>query len=163
MQQDGVGAVEISLRGGFEIGSLRVEHGQIEIWLQEAQDAVRFDDGVFCRSEDLADARHGFREVPLLGADPPGVLGSGDQETRSVRLAGAVFFFRHSPGMIGGGTVAGLAVGGADAVSVLSDFESGPMEAGQGGDETGNDAGFADAAGVSADDENGHGRAALRC
>src|ERR1035438_1660815 len=58
--------------------------------------------------------------------------------------------------MIGGGTVAGFAVGGADAVSVLSDFESGPVEAGQGGDETGNDAGLADAAGVSADDEDGH-------
>jgi hypothetical protein len=32
------------------------------------------------------------------------------------------------------------------------------MEAGQGGDETGNDARFADVAGVSADDEDGHGR-----
>jgi hypothetical protein len=60
--------------------------------------------------------------------------------------------------MIGGGAVAGFALGGANAVSVVSDFESGPMEAGQGGDETGNDARFADVAGVSADDEDGHGR-----
>jgi hypothetical protein len=53
-------------------------------------------------------------------------------------------------------------VGGFDAVSVLRDFESGPVEGGQGGDKTGNDAGFADFAGVSADYENGHGRAGLR-
>ena len=65
--------------------------------------------------------------------------------------------------MIGGGTVAGFAVGGADAVSVFSDFECGPVEGGQGGDETGDDAGLADFAGVSADYENGHGRAGLRC
>jgi hypothetical protein len=36
-------------------------------------------------------------------------------------------------------------------VSVLSDFEGGPVEVGQGGDDAGDDAGFADAAGVSAD------------
>ncbi len=54
--------------------------------------------------------------------------------------------------MIGGGAVAGFAVGGADVVSVLSDFESGPVEGGQGGDEAGYNAGLADAAGVSADD-----------
>src|SRR5258708_24556937 len=64
--------------------------------------------------------------------------------------------------MMGGGTVAGLAVGGTDAVSVLRDFESGPVKSGQGGDEAGNDAGLADAAGVSADDQDGHGKAGLR-
>jgi hypothetical protein len=99
--------------------------------------------------------------MPLLGADPPGVIGSGDQEARSVGFAGAVFFFRHSPGMIGGGAVAGCAVGGADAVSVLRDFEGGPVEGGQGGDETGDDAGLAYAAGVSANDEDGHGKQLL--
>src|SRR5208282_1857124 len=46
-----------------------------------------------------------------------------------------------------------------DAVSVLRDLESGPMKIGQGGDEAGNDAGFANAAGVSADDEDRHGSA----
>src|SRR5271169_895069 len=60
--------------------------------------------------------------------------------------------------MVGGGTVAGFAVGGADAVSVLRDFEGGPVEAGQGGDQTGDYAGLADAAGVSANDEDGHVR-----
>ena len=42
--------------------------------------------------------------------------------------------------MIGSGAVAGCAVGGADAVSVLGDFEGGPMEVGQGGDDAGYDA-----------------------
>ena len=99
------------------------------------------------RMRGMASAR-----VSLLGADPPGMIGSGDQEARSVGFAGAVFFFRHSQRMIGGGTVAGFAVGGADAVSVLRDFEGGPVEGGQGGDQAGDDAGLADAASVSADD-----------
>ena len=63
--------------------------------------------------------------------------------------------------MVGGGAVAGFAVGGADAVSVLRDFESGPVEGGQGGDKTGYYAGLADAAGVSADDEDGQGKQLL--
>jgi len=155
VQEDGVGAIEESLCRGFEVGSLRIEYCQIEIWFQEAQDTVRFDDGVLRRGEDLADARHGFLKAPRLGADPPGVLGASDQKTRSVRLAGAVFFF-YGPGMIGAGIIAGFAVGGADAVSVFSDFERRPVEAGQGGDETGDDAGLTDFAAVSADDENGH-------
>ena len=85
-------------------------------------------------AENLADARHGFGEMALLGANPPGVIGSGDQEARSVGFAGAVFFFRDGPGMIGGRTIAGFAIGGADAVSVLRDFEGGPVVGGQGGD-----------------------------
>ena len=158
VQQDRVGAVEESLRGRFEIRGCWVEYGQIEIRFHEAQDAVRFDDGVLRGGENLADAGHGLSEVALLGADPPGVIGAGNQEARSIGLAGAVFFLRYSEGMIGRGAVARLPVGGADAVSVLSDLEGGPVEARQRGDKTGDDAGLADAAGVSADDENGHSR-----
>jgi hypothetical protein len=90
--------------------------------------------------------------VPLLSADPPGVIGSGKQEARGVGVAGAVFLFRNCQRMIGGDAVAGFAVGGADAVSILRDLESSPVKVGQGSDDAGNDAGFADAAGVSADD-----------
>ena len=158
VQQDRVGAVEESLRGRFEISGCWIEYGQIEIGFHEAQDAVRFDDGVLRGGQNLADAGHGLSEVALLGADPPGVIGAGDQEARSIGLAGAVSFLRYSEGMIGRGAVARLAVRGADAVSVLRDFERGPVEGGQSGDETGDDAGFADAASVSADDDNGHSR-----
>jgi hypothetical protein len=48
-------------------------------------------------------------------------------------------------------------VGGEDAVPVFGDFESGPVEGGESGDETGDDAGLADFAGISADYESGHG------
>src|SRR3954463_3106899 len=58
--------------------------------------------------------------------------------------------------MIVRGAIAELAVGGAEAVSVWRDLEGGPVHLGQGGDEAGDDAGFADAARVSADDEDGH-------
>jgi hypothetical protein len=46
-------------------------------------------------------------------------------------------------------------------VPVLSNFQGGPAEAGQGSDETGNDAGFSDVTRVSADDDDGHEKAAL--
>ena len=59
--------------------------------------------------------------------------------------------------MIAGGTIADFAVGGANAVSVLGNLEGSPVELRRGSDESGDDAGFADAAGVSADDDEGHG------
>jgi hypothetical protein len=59
--------------------------------------------------------------------------------------------------MIGRNAVAGFAVGGADAVPILRNFQRGPMKFGQGRDKAGYDAGFADATGVSADDESRHG------
>ena len=131
--------------------------------LQEAQDAVRLNDGVLRLREDLAHAGHGFGEAALFGANPPGVIGTGDEKTRTVgdsteAVAGFIVLFGDGPGVVSGGAVAGGAVGGADAVAVLGDFESGPVEIGQGSDEAGDDAGFADAARVSADDEDGHGR-----
>src|SRR5271165_160080 len=46
VQEHCVGAVQKGLRRGFEVGGCRIEHGQVEIWLQEAQDAVRFYDRV---------------------------------------------------------------------------------------------------------------------
>ena len=122
VQQDCISAVQKSLRRGFEVDGLRVEHGQVEIWFHEAQNAVGFDDGILRARENFADAGHGFREMALLGADPPGVIGSSNQESRSVGFAGAVFFFGHGEGMVGGGAIAGFSVGGADAVSVLRDF-----------------------------------------
>ena len=76
----------------------------------------------FCVLARILRMGHGLREMALLGADPPGVIGSGNQEPRSVGFAGAVFFFGHGEGMVGGGAIAGFAVGGADAVSVLRDF-----------------------------------------
>jgi len=49
VKEHGVGAVEKSLRGGFEVGGCGIEDGEIEIGLDEAQDAVGFDDDVFGR------------------------------------------------------------------------------------------------------------------
>ncbi len=51
VQEDSVGAVEKSLCGGLEIGGGWIQNGQIEIRFQEAQDTVRFDDGVLCGGE----------------------------------------------------------------------------------------------------------------
>jgi hypothetical protein len=97
--------------------------------------------------------RHGFGQASLLGADPPGVRGTGNQEARGVGFAVAVLFFRYSPGVIGRGTVASLAVGGADTVSILRNLHSGPVKVPQGGDQAGNHAGFTNVASVAADDD----------
>ena len=162
MQKYRVGAIEKLLGGRFEIGGGGIENGQVEIGLQETQNAVGFDDGVLCFSQNRTHAGHGFGEASLLGANPPGVSGSGNEEARTVGFARPIALFVDSPGMVSGGAVAWSAVGRADAVSVLSDFERGPVKRGQGGDEAGDDAGFSDAAGVSADDEDGHGKTGYR-
>ena len=106
--------------------------------------------------QDLADAGHGFGETALLGADPPGVTSAGYQEAGRVGFASPVSFFCDTPGMVVGRAVTGFAVCGADAVSVLGNFESDPVEVGERGDQAGHNAGFADAARVAADDDNRH-------
>jgi len=68
----GVGAVEVAESGGLEVGDRGVEDGEREVGLEEAQDAVRFEDGVFGVGEELADAGHGLGELTLAGADPEG-------------------------------------------------------------------------------------------
>jgi hypothetical protein len=59
--------------------------------------------------------------------------------------------------VVGRDAVAGFSIGGADAVAVLINFQGRPVEGGQGGDQHGDYAGFANAPGVSADDDYGHG------
>jgi len=46
VQQYRIGTVEKRLRGSFEVGGLRIEHGEIEIRFDETQNAVRLDDHV---------------------------------------------------------------------------------------------------------------------
>jgi hypothetical protein len=81
------------------------------------------------------------------------MIGSGNQETRGVGFARTVFLFRDSPGVMAGRAVASFSIGRANAVTVLRDLHGGPMEITESGDQSGNDAGFADVASVSADDE----------
>ena len=58
--------------------------------------------------------------------------------------------------MVVGRAVAGLAVQRTDSVAVLRDLERSPTAFGQGGNEAGNYAGLAYAAGMSADDDDCH-------
>jgi hypothetical protein len=58
--------------------------------------------------------------------------------------------------VIGSGAVAGLAIGCANVVSVLRNLERGPMQLWQSGDETCDNAGLANVARVSADDDDCH-------
>lgn len=156
MEDDGVGSVEKFAGGFLEIRGGGIEYGQVEIGFEKAEDAVGFDNDVLGGGHGLTDSWHGVGEATLLSAHPPGLLGSGDKEARSVGISGAVFFLGDGPTMIVAGTTAGLAVGGADAVTVLSDFERGPAEFGQRSDEASDHAGLANAAGMSANDDDRH-------
>src|SRR5262249_50970201 len=74
-----------------------------------------------------------------------------------VALAAAVAFFGDGPRVIVRSAVTGLAVGRADAVSILRDLGGGPMKLGQGRNDAGDNAGFANTARMSANNNQGHG------
>src|ERR1700693_1673353 len=59
--------------------------------------------------------------------------------------------------MVIGRAVTGLSVGRADAVAILRNFQGRPVVFRQSGDQACDYAGLADAARVSADDDEGHG------
>lgn len=165
VKENCVGSIKKLFCRCFEISGRGVEHCQVQIRLKVTKQTIRFHNCIFRASEDLPHAGHGFIEMPLLRADPPGVSSSGDEETRAVGLAGAVTLLGDSPHVIGGCAVAAFAVGRADAVSILRDFERGPIELAQGRDEAGDDTSLPYAARMAADDDKGHwaGLLAFRC
>jgi len=152
VEDDGVRTVQEFAGGIFEINRRGIEDGQVEVGTQEFQDAVGFQDQVLRARDALTESGHRFGKSSLLGTNPENFFGAGHQEARRIGVGGAALFFGDSPGVVGGGTVAGLAVGGTDAVAVLGDFGGGPVEFGQSGNEAGDDAGLANAAGVAADE-----------
>lgn len=104
----------------------------------------------------LTEGGHRFGKSSLFGTNPENLFGSRDEETRRVGVASTAFFFGDSPGMVGSGAVAGLAIGRADAVAVLGDFGGGPVKFGERGDERDDHASLANIAGVAADEEGRH-------
>src|SRR6185437_7012602 len=130
--------------GGLEVCDCGVENGEREVRLEEAQDGVRFEDGVFGVGDELADAGHGLGELTLAGADPEDSAGAGGEEARGVGTGSGVALFGDGEGVVWRLAVAGLAVGGADVVAELRDLDGGPVELRQSGDDAGNDRGLAD-------------------
>ena len=100
--------------------------------------------------------RHGFGQHSLASAHPQRPRCAGYQKPRRVAFAAAVAFFGDGPRVIVGLAIARLAVGRADAVTILRDLDGGPVHFGQRGDDAGDDAGFAYAARVSADHDDCH-------
>src|SRR5664279_5036661 len=156
VQDHGVSAIEKFLCRGFEIGGRRVEHRQVKVGAQEAHYRVRFDDGVLGAGEFLAHARHGFGQHSLASTHPERANCTREKKARGVTLAAAIALFRYRPTVVVGGAVAEFAVDGTNPVSVLGDLDGRPVKLGECGNQTGDHAGFAHAARVSANDDDGH-------
>src|ERR1017187_8514699 len=156
VQDHGVRAVQKLLRRRLEVGGCRVEHRQVKVGAQEAHYRVGFDDGVLGAGEFLAHARHGFSQHSLAGTHPERASCAGEKKARGVAISAAIALFGHGPTVVVGGAVAEFAVGGTNPVSVLGDLDGRPVKLGESGNQTGDHAGLAHAARVSANDDDGH-------
>src|SRR5205807_2401514 len=84
-------------------------------------------------------------------------FGSGNQKSRGIALAAQVALVaERAEVVIAGVTIARLAVCRADPMPELCDFERSPVQLRQRSDQTSYHAGFAYAARMSADNDNGH-------
>src|SRR4051812_41265032 len=84
------------------------------------------------------------------------MLCARQQKSRSIALARVVFLFRDCPAMVGGSTVAGSTISGADTMAELGYLHRSPAPLGQGCDESGDNAGLSHAPGVPANYDNRH-------
>ena len=157
-EDEGVGAVEVETGGIFEVGGRGVEDNEIEGRMEEGEEGVALDDGVGGLGEGVAEEREGCGELSLAGTQPEGTRGAGNEEARGVGAIAAVALFVERKRMFVRGAAARLTVEGADAVSVLSDFDGGPGGVGEGAEEIDDKGGLADVAGVAADEEEGQGQ-----
>ena len=80
---------------------------------------------------------------------------AGDEKARSIGFSGAIKFFGDGKGMIVGRAITGFTICRTDAVPVLRDLQRRPVKFRKRGNEAGNDTGLANAAGMSADDDDG--------
>src|SRR6185312_15682945 len=159
VQDAAVGTVEELHGGDLEVFGGGVQHGEVNVRAEKTHDAVGLHDYVFRAGDFALDVRDGLMEAALAGAHPDGTVSAGDEKARSIGLTGAVALITNGAEVVVTGiAVAGLAVCRADAVAELRDLERGPVVLGQSGDQACHHAGFAHAAGVSADDDKGHTR-----
>jgi len=96
----------------------------------------------------------------LLGAEPERAMRAGSQEAGAVGAAGGIMLPVDRAGVFVRRAVAIVAVLRANAVTVLRDFSGDPIGLGQCGDDVADELGLANAARVSADDDDA--RVALR-
>src|SRR6476469_4752917 len=98
------------------------------------------------------------RIAGIASAKRPCSVRTRGQKTRTVRISGAISLFGNCPALIGRRAVTWLPVPRANAVPMLGDFEPCPIVFAQGSDESGDHAGLAHVARVSADHDDGHGK-----
>src|SRR5207245_11613056 len=110
MEDDGIGAVQKLLSRSLEGLGRGVKHRDVEIWANEFEDAVRFQNRVLRFGQPPPQNWHCFGESSLFGADPERSFRAGRKKTGAVCLSRMVFFFGDCPGVVGRGAVARLAI-----------------------------------------------------
>src|SRR5262249_5686873 len=118
VDNDRVGTVQKIVGGDFEIFLRGVEHGEINVGLEKAHNAVGLHDHVLGTGYLALDVGDGFAQSSLPGAHPNRAPGSGHQEARGIGLTGCLLFVAESAKMIVAGiAVTWFAVRRADAVT----------------------------------------------
>src|ERR1700733_4478390 len=156
VQNHRMGAVQKFPGRVLEIGRGGIEQGEIQIRPEKFQHAVGFDDHIRRSFQALTQGGHRSREPALFRAPPQGMHRSCDEKPRRIRIFRPVALLRDRPGMIGRCAVTGLTIRRANAVAVLRNLDRRPVEFGQRRDQASDHAGFAHAAGMSANDDDGH-------
>src|SRR6185312_2307218 len=147
VEDHSIGAIQKLHCGNFEVLVGSIQHGEINVRSKKPDNAVGFHNHVFRAGDFTLNIWNSLAEAALARAHPDGAVGAGDKETRRIGITATVAFVAERAEVIVAGiAVAWFAVGRADAVAELCDFQRGPVILGQSGNEAGDHAGLAHAA-----------------
>src|SRR6266446_711292 len=160
-KNQGVGAVEHCAGGVLEVFFGGVEHRDVEARFQELEQGIAFHDERRLIRFRIAQSfvqrsseeRKTFRKKALLGSEPKRSLGACCEKPSAVCAGARLRFPVNGADMLRRGAIAIVAILSADAVAVLRNFSGDPMGVRERGDHVADKLGFANAAGVPADDD----------
>src|ERR1700744_3766369 len=112
-----------------------IEHAQIEVRPQKSHDAVRFHDATPRSTQFFAQPGHGGSQVANSCANPQRTYRARREKACGIGTCCRSTLFAERDRMLIGLTVAGLAIGGAEAVAELRDLEGSPLHLGQSRDD----------------------------
>src|SRR4029077_19689969 len=87
VQNYGVCSSEKLLGRGLEVFIRRIKHRDVKIGLNKLQNAVRLQDRILRRIEPALNGRHRLCKLPLRSPHPKGMLSTGGEKARTVRLS----------------------------------------------------------------------------
>src|SRR5882724_13498043 len=156
MQDDRVGTVEELTRRSLEIRGIEVEDWDVKIGAQELHHTIRLDDDVFSIAQTRSNVGHRLRKPSLFCSHPQRTRSSSNKKTGSIGIACTALLFADSLRMFVSRAVARFAIDRADAVPKLRDLHRRPLIFPERSDQSGDHAGLAQVARVSADNDHCH-------